>query len=53
MRKKLKYLIMYLKYHVEINQLYSYSLKGKHGEQVGEDWNWYQRTDWWIRAMAI
>jgi hypothetical protein len=46
----IKDLIAYLKYKKEINDLYSFSLKGKYGEQVGEDYNWRERLDYWRRS---
>jgi len=50
MRKLIKDIYLYLKYRKDINQLYSYSLKGKNGEQVGEDYNWRERLDYWLKA---
>jgi hypothetical protein len=47
MKKKLKLLILYIKYHKEINELYNFSLKGKNGEQVPEDCDWEDRTRYW------
>jgi len=45
--KYIRDLLEYLKYKQSINELYSYSLKGKNGEQVGEEWNWRKRLAWW------
>ena len=50
MKKLIKYIYYYLKYHKEINELYSFSLKGKYGEQVSEDLNWYDRTVYWLSS---
>ena len=49
-KRLIKYLRFYIKYHKEINELYNYSLKGKNGEQVPEHLNWYERTDYWYQA---
>ncbi len=51
MKNRLINLWLYLKYHNEINAFYAYSLKGKNGEQVGEDWNWLQRTNYWTKSI--
>lgn len=48
--KLLRDIKLYLKYKKDINELYSYSLKGKNGEQVSEDYNWRERLDYWKRA---
>ena len=45
-----KDLMTYLKYQQEINGYYGFSLKGKYGEQVNENYNWRERLDWWWRA---
>jgi hypothetical protein len=45
-----KDLITYIKYHKDINYFYNYSLKGKNGENVPEDYNWRQRLNYWRRA---
>jgi len=44
-------LYLYLKYRKEINELYNFSLKGKYGEQVGEDWNWLERLEYWLHSI--
>lgn len=45
-----RYLRYYVKYHKDINELYSYSLKGKNGEQVAEGLTWFERTDYWLKT---
>lgn len=42
-----KFLWLYIRYRKEINAFYSFSLKGKYGEQVEEGLNWYSRTRYW------
>ncbi len=50
MKKLSKYIRLYAKFHRAINAFYNFSLKGKYGEQVPEDLNWFERTDYYLKA---
>jgi len=47
MKKKIKTLILYLKNRKEINEIFSYATK--EGFCHREDYNWEERTNYWLR----
>jgi len=41
--------LIYIRNYRDINRYYSFSLVGKYGEQVPENLNWLERTNFWLR----
>ena len=52
LKRKIKYLWLYLKYHKEIDELYSYAIKhsGDYGLGVNEEASFWERTHYWLKS---